>query len=300
MMRCVIVTGMSGAGKSTALKVLEDDGYFCVDNLPIGLIEQFFGLIQNEKEGGTDRDRVAVGIDIRSGRALAQLGPVLDRLRAAGVRFQILFLEASDEAIVRRFKETRRTHPLARDGRIGEGVAAEREQLRFLKEQADYIIDTSQLLTHELKTELEKIFVEDRDFRNMMVTVLSFGFKFGIPADADLVFDVRFLPNPYYVDSLRNLTGEDAPVRDYVMQSETARAFRDRLTDLLRFLIPNYIRAGRNQLVIAVGCTGGRHRSVVFAGELYHSILGLPDCGVRIEHRDMEHDNERKHYGERT
>lgn len=293
-MRCVIVTGMSGAGKSTALKVLEDDGYFCVDNLPVQLIGKFIELAKNRKE--EDQNRIAVGIDIRSGQDLPLLLPVLDGLCESDVSLRILFLEASDETIVRRFKETRRTHPLARDGRIGKAVAEEREKLKFLKKRADYIIDTSQLLTRELKIELEKIFVEGRSFRNMMVTILSFGFKFGIPKDADLVFDVRFLPNPYYVDSLRNLTGMDAPVRDYVMENDTAREFRSRLVDLIRFLIPNYIQEGRNQLVIAIGCTGGRHRSVVFAEELYRSILELPDCGVRIEHRDTEHDNVRKHY----
>lgn len=297
-MRCVIVTGMSGAGKSTALKVLEDDGYFCVDNMPIKLLEKFIDLAKNQEEGGVDR--IAVGIDIRSGQALPQLEPVLGRIRSESIRVQILFLDASDETLVKRFKETRRTHPLARDGRIGQGVASEREKLRFLKEQADYIIDTSQMLTRELRVELEKIFVEDRSFRNMMVTVLSFGFKFGIPSDADLVFDVRFLPNPYYVDALRNLTGKDAPVRDYVMNNDTAREFRDRLVDLLRFLIPNYIGEGRHRLVIALGCTGGRHRSVVLAEELCNSLLELPDCGVRIEHRDIANDNVRKRYEERT
>lgn len=297
-MRCVIVTGMSGAGKSTALKVLEDDGYFCVDNMPIKLLEKFVDLALNQEEGGIDR--IAVGIDIRSGQALPQLEPVLNRLRSENIRFQILFLEASDETLVNRFKETRRTHPLARDGRIGQGVASERGKLRFLKEQADYIIDTSQMLTRELKVELEKIFVEDRSFRNIIVTVLSFGFKFGIPSDADFVFDVRFLPNPYYVDTLRNLTGKDAPVRDYVMNNDTARKFRDRLVDLIRFLIPNYIEEGRHRLIIALGCTGGRHRSVVLAEELYSSLLELPDCGARIEHRDIAHDNVRKHYEERT
>lgn len=297
-MRCVIVTGMSGAGKSTALNVLEDVGYFCVDNLPVQLIEKFVDLAASQEEGGFDR--IAVGIDIRSGRALTQIGPVLARLRGNGTTCEILYLEASDEVLVRRFKETRRTHPLARNDRIEKGVATERVRLKFLKERADYIIDTSQLLTRELKTELEKIFVEDRPFRNMMVTVLSFGFKFGIPKDADLVFDVRFLPNPYYVDRLRNLTGQDAPVRDYVMNNDTAAEFRERLIGMIRFLIPRYIDEGKNQLVVALGCTGGRHRSVVFAEELYRDLLGLPDCGVRIEHRDMIHDNVRKNYEERT
>ncbi|MGI6117142.1 MAG: RNase adapter RapZ [Bilifractor sp.] len=293
-MRCVIVTGMSGAGKSTALNVLEDAGYYCVDNLPVQLVEKFTELAENSDSVKTNK--IAMGIDIRSGKFLSELAPVLNALKGRGIRYEILFLDASDAVLVRRFKETRRAHPLARGGRIETGVQEERKQLKFLKDQADYIVDTSQLLTRDLKSELEKIFVENRSFRSMIITVLSFGFKFGIPADADLVFDVRFLPNPYYVEELKPLTGKDKAIRDYVMNNDTARQFHSMLIDMVKFLIPNYIREGKHQLVIAIGCTGGRHRSVTIAEDLFYNLLAVPDCGVRIEHRDMEHDNVIKRY----
>lgn len=293
-MRCVIVTGMSGAGKSTALNVLEDAGYYCVDNLPVQLVEKFTELAENSDSVKTNK--IAMGIDIRSGKFLSELAPVLNALKGRGIRYEILFLDASDAVLVRRFKETRRAHPLARGGRIETGVQEERKQLKFLKDQADYIVDTSQLLTRDLKSELEKIFVENRSFRSMIITVLSFGFKFGIPADADLVFDVRFLPNPYYVEELKPLTGKDKAIRDYVMNNDTARQFHSMLINMVKFLIPNYIREGKHQLVIAIGCTGGRHRSVTIAEDLFYNLLAVPDCGVRIEHRDMEHDNVIKRY----
>ena len=290
--RLVIVTGMSGAGKSTALKVLEDAGYFCVDNLPIPLIEKLVTLALNS--AGGKMEQVALGVDIRSGKALPELQEVLERLSMAGISHEILFLDARDDILIKRYKETRRLHPLSGTGRVEAGIAREREALAFLKIQADYIIDTSQLLTRELKQELEKIFVQDGHFKSLMITVLSFGFKYVIPADADLVFDVRFLPNPYYVERLRPLSGNDAPVREYVMGFETAGIFMEKLTDMIRFLIPNYIEEGKNQLVIAIGCTGGRHRSVALAGELYGRLGNSDEYGLRIEHRDMERDAVRK------
>ena len=213
-MRFVIVTGMSGAGKSTALKMLEDAEYFCVDNLPIPLVEKFAQLTADGTSG--EIQKVAVGIDIRSGQALPDLQNVLEWMSINGICYEILFLDASDDVLVKRYKETRRTHPLAGLGRVDEGIRKERKALEFLKKDADYILDTSQLLTRELKAELDKIFVQDQKFKNLMITVLSFGFKYGIPADSDLVFDVRFLPNPYYVEGMRPLSGNDAPVRDYV------------------------------------------------------------------------------------
>ena len=205
-MRFVIVTGMSGAGRSTALRILEDAGYFCVDNLPISLIEKFSELIY---PGNMEVTKVALGIDIRSGKAFGELAATLEDLTAAGVGYEILYLDASDEVLVKRYKETRRSHPLALDGRVADGIHEERKRLEFLKKQADYIIDTSSLLTRELKQELDKIFVQNKNFKNLVITVLSFGFKYGIPTDSDLVFDVRFLPNPYYYEDLKKMSGND-------------------------------------------------------------------------------------------
>lgn len=287
-MRFVIVTGVSGAGKSTALKMLEDARYFCVDNLPIQLLEKFASLLPEIH--GEDVQNVALGIDARSGRALDELEVVLDRMKEAGYEFEILFLDAEDSVLVKRYKETRRSHPLAMTGRVDEGIRIEREKMHFLKERADYIIDTSYLLTRELKQEVEKIFVDNQEFCNLMVSVLSFGFKYGIPADADLVFDVRFLPNPYYVDELRPLTGMEDSVFEYVMNSSAAREFADRLEDMVRFLIPHYVKEGKTNLVIAIGCTGGKHRSVTLARELYGRLLKSGQYGFRLEHRDIEKD----------
>ena len=288
-MRFVIVTGMSGAGKSTALKMLEDAEYFCVDNLPIPLVEKFAQLTVDGTSG--EIQKVAVGIDIRSGQALPDLQNVLEKMRMNGICYEILFLDASDDVLVKRYKETRRTHPLAGLGRVDEGIKKERKALEFLKKDADYILDTSQLLTRELKTELDKIFVQDQKFKNLMITVLSFGFKYGIPADSDLVFDVRFLPNPYYIDTLREKTGNEAEVQDYVMQNDKGRIFLDKLKDMMEFLIPNYILEGKNQLVIAIGCTGGKHRSVTLANALYQILDKEESYGVRIEHRDIGKDS---------
>ena len=282
----VFVTGMSGAGRTTALKIMEDLGFFCVDNLPIPLIGKFVQLTREGEEGKIHR--VAMGIDIRSGDDLPELQPIFEELRQEGVLCRILFLDADDRTLIKRYKETRRKHPLAGQGRIEGGLEQEREKLRFLKESADYILDTSQLLTRELRTELERIFVEQEDFRSLMISVLSFGFKYGIPADSDLVFDVRFLPNPYYVTEIREFTGKEAPIRDFVMKYEECRQFVDKLVDLIRFLIPYYIREGKNQLILSIGCTGRRHRSVVLAEELYRRLSDGKEYGIRIEHRDMD------------
>ena len=282
----VFVTGMSGAGRTTALKIMEDLGFFCVDNLPIPLIGKFVQLTREGEEGKIHR--VAMGIDIRSGDDLPELQPIFEELRQEGVLCRILFLDADDRTLIKRYKETRRKHPLAGQGRIEGGLEQEREKLRFLKESADYILDTSQLLTRELRAELERIFVEQEDFRSLMISVLSFGFKYGIPADSYLVFDVRFLPNPYYVTEIREFTGKEAPIRDFVMKYEECRQFVDKLVDLIRFLIPYYIREGKNQLILSIGCTGGRHRSVVLAEELYRRLSDGKEYGIRIEHRDMD------------
>lgn len=291
-MRFVIVTGMSGAGKSTALKMLEDAGYFCVDNLPIPLLEKFSQFISQGNSGSIQK--VALGVDIRSGLDMKGMERALEEITMNGLDYEILFLDANDDVLVKRYKETRRSHPLARNGRVETGIRQEREKLVFLKKHADYIIDTSQLLTRELKGELDKIFVKNQNFKNLMITILSFGFKYGIPSDSDLVFDVRFLPNPYYIDSMRPLSGNDAPVRDYVMGFEAAQVFLDKLEDLILFLIPNYILEGKNQLVVSIGCTGGKHRSVTLANALYQRLEKSEGYGIRIEHRDIGKDAIRK------
>lgn len=287
-MKFVILTGMSGAGKSTAIKMMEDIGFYCVDNLPIALLEKFVEL--SDLQQNTELQKVAVGIDIRNGQALTELRDTLNRIKAAGVHCDILFLDAEDSVLVKRYKETRRNHPLSGNERVDKGIEEERKQMAFLKERADYIIDTSRLLTRELKTELDKIFVQNQDYKNLFITVLSFGFKYGIPADSDLVFDVRFLPNPYYVEGLRAKTGNDEEIQDYVFQFQEACVFIEKLEDMLNFLIPNYITEGKNQLVIAVGCTGGKHRSVTLANELYRRLSVKKEYGVKIEHRDIGKD----------
>lgn len=290
-MKLVIVTGMSGAGKTIALKILEDLGFYCVDNLPISLVDRFAELIM---ESSGDIRNVALGIDIRSGEELPRLSETLDKWSRDKIPYEILFLDASDQILIKRYKETRRKHPLSGAGRIDEGIIKERGRMRFLKEKADYIIDTSQLLTKELRRELEKIFVHDQHYQNLFITVLSFGFKYGIPADADLVFDVRFLPNPYYVEELRQHTGEEVPVQEYVKRGGTAEVFLGKIYDMLEFLIPNYVAEGKNQLVVAIGCTGGKHRSVTIAREIYNHLSAKEELGVKLEHRDIEKDSKRK------
>lgn len=290
-MELVIVTGMSGAGKTVALKMMEDMGYYCVDNLPIPLMEKFAQLILNSHG---QQNRVALGIDIRSGEDLSVMGEVLDSWKKTGVSYRILFLEAGDQTLIKRYKETRRSHPLSGSGRLDQGIARERGKLEFLKHKADFIIDTSQLLTRELRQELDQIFEKNGSFSNLFITVLSFGFKYGIPPDADLVFDVRFLPNPYYEEELRFRTGEEKEVQDYVMKGGTGEEFLKKLTDMLEFLIPNYVLEGKNQLVIAVGCTGGRHRSVTIADSLYRRLRDVREVGLRIDHRDIDKDHKRK------
>ena len=287
-MRLVIVTGLSGAGKSTALKMLEDARYFCVDNLPIPLVSKFVSLMAGMQ--GEDVQNAAIGIDARSGRSLRELEQVLDQLSESGYEFEILFLDAEDRVLVKRYKESRRSHPLSMYGRVDEGIRQEREKMHFLKERADYIIDTTHLLARELKKEVNRIFVDNGKFGNMVISVLSFGFKYGIPDDADLVFDVRFLPNPYYIDELRPHTGMDDDVYGYVMDSPAAGEFADKLTDMIRFLIPNYVKEGKTSLVIAIACTGGRHRSVTLARVLHERLQETAEYGIRLEHRDIGKD----------
>ena len=281
-MRFVIVTGMSGAGKSSVLKMLEDAGFFCVDNLPFKLVKKFVNLIMQG-----NNDKVALGLDIRSGQSLEELDKVLDDMKSVGYPYEILFLDCSPEVLVKRYKETRRIHPLSQSGRVDKGIELEREKLDFLRKKADVIIDTSHLLIRELKAQIDKIYIEDKNFKNFMIMILSFGFKYGIPVDSDLVFDVRFLPNPFYVTELKTKTGMDAEVRKFVMDSELAGQFLDKLEDMLTFLIPHYISEGKNQLVISIGCTGGKHRSVTLTNEIAERMVGL-GYGIKTEHRDIE------------
>lgn len=284
-MRFVIITGMSGAGKSSVLKMLEDNNFFCVDNLPIELIIKFAELTYNTE---TDKHRsVALGIDIRSGQALQELEEVLNQMQKMKYPYEILFLDASDEILIKRYKETRRSHPLAPEGRVDEGIATERKELEFLRLRANYILDTSYLLIRELRGEIEKIFMQNQKFNNLFVTILSFGFKYGIPADADLIFDVRFMPNPYYIEELKAQTGNDLPVKEYVMNSNVSKEFLNKLEDMIKFLIPNYIAEGKNQLVIGIGCTGGKHRSVTVANKIYEELSKNADIGVKVTHRDI-------------
>lgn len=284
-MRFVVVTGMSGSGKRTAMKMLEDVGFYCVDNLPVPLIEKFVELIATPN---SEINKVALGLDVRADQPFGDAQRILDKLRENGYLYEILFMDASDTVLLKRYKESRRMHPLSLEGRVEEGVRKERDILQGIKQKADYVIDTSNLLTRELKEEIDHIFVRNEEYNSLMVTILSFGFKNGIPADADLVFDVRFLPNPFYIDELKHKTGNDAEVQDYVMGFPEALVFLDKLMDMFDFLIPNYIKEGKHQLVIGIGCTGGKHRSVTLANELYTKMKDHGNYGVKLYHRDIK------------
>ncbi|MBQ9491677.1 MAG: RNase adapter RapZ [Firmicutes bacterium] len=283
-MKFIIVTGMSGAGKSSVLKFLEDVGFFCVDNLPPFLILKF---AQMYFEMSTQIKKVAIGIDIRGGKLFNDLFFNLEKIDKAN--YKILFLDASDNVLVKRFKETRRVHPIAKakSERIIFGIKKEREILKKVKSRADYIIDTSFMKSNDLKEKINDIFVAQKKFDGLMINIISFGFKYGIPEDSDLVFDVRFLPNPFYIKELKNLTGNDLDVKNYVLKFELSHKFLDKVLDLINFLIPNYIHEGKNQLVISIGCTGGKHRSVTIANEIYKKLF---DSGrnVLINHRDIK------------
>ena len=283
-MRLVVVTGMSGSGKRTALKMLEDMGYYCVDNLPVKLIEKFVELVS---EKNTELSKVALGLDVRADEPFCEVVKILNTIKDGNIKPEILFLETSEQVLLRRYKETRRLHPLSPDGRVEDGIKKEREILVDIKKNADYVIDTSNLLTRDFKEELDKIFLQNKQYNNLMVNIVSFGFKNGIPQDADLVFDVRFLPNPFYVERLKNLTGLDEAVQDYVMGFKESGEFLDMLENMLRFLIPNYIKEGKYQLVIGIGCTGGHHRSVTLANELYKR-LASGNYGITVTHRVVD------------
>ncbi len=281
-MRFVIVTGMSGSGKTHALKMLEDLGYFCVDNLPLELVGKFAELAGSSAQ---EYSKVALGLDVRSlykGRSsVDDFLEIMDEYP-----HEILFLDCAERTLVRRYKASRRMHPLAKNGRIEDGIALEREYLKALRECADYVVDTSDLLTRQLQEELSRLFATDAEEGNLFLSILSFGYKYGIPSDADLVFDVRFLPNPFYVDELKHKTGNEKEVQDYVCQTGEADDFLHRAEDLLDYLLPRYVAEGKRQLMVCVGCTGGRHRSVTMANRLadYYSESSWP---VSVLHRDI-------------
>ena len=283
-MRFVVVTGMSGGGKRTALKMLEDAGFYCVDNLPVSLVEKFVELIAMPN---SEISKVALGLDVRADQSFLDATRILSQLKNKGYKFEILFMDADEAALIKRYKESRRVHPLAQDGRVADGVRKERDVLENIRKNADYVIDTSNLLTRELKEELDRIFVKNEEYNSLMITVMSFGFKHGIPADADLVFDVRFLPNPFYIDELKKKTGNEKEVQDYVMSFHESEEFMEKLTDMVQFLIPNYIKEGKYRLVIAIGCTGGKHRSVTLANELYKRMKNQGNYGIKLYHRDV-------------
>ena len=279
----VIITGLSGAGKSHAIKCFEDMGFFCVDNLPTTLIPTFADLIARSRH---DVQRVALGVDVREGEYLSHLLESLHELKRRGHAVEVLFLEASDEVLVRRYHESRRRHPMGAEGNVLDAIRAERKAMAHMREIADRIIESSNLTVHQLKALLAEAYVTPRARGGLTASLVSFGFKHGIPFDADLVFDVRFLPNPHFVDGLRPLDGRDKRVREFVFGHDEARELLDRLRDLLQFLLPFYEREGKAYLTIAVGCTGGRHRSVTFVEELREFLESL-GYGPTIVHRDI-------------
>jgi UPF0042 nucleotide-binding protein len=284
--RVVIITGVSGSGKSTALRALEDAGFYCVDNLPIVFLEK---LLELSAHTAGEVTRIALGVDAREGRFLGEAPRVIDEVRRTGTRVDIVFLDASDEALLRRYSETRRRHPLAAGGSVPEGIAAERKALEGLKTIANEVIDSSSLNVHQLKRLVHARFVEG-EAEHMGVTVISFGFRYGLPSHADLVLDVRFLPNPYFVPELKPFTGTDLRVERFVLDQADAQAFLDRTVDLCAFLLPRYRAEGKSYLTIAVGCTGGRHRSVAVAAELARRLRGAGSTAVRLWHRDVDKD----------
>jgi UPF0042 nucleotide-binding protein len=280
----VVLTGLSGAGKSYAIKSFEDMGSFCVDNLPTTLIPTFADLVAR---AGQRVERVALGVDVREGEYLTHLLGTLAELRKRGHHVEVLFLEASEETLVRRYRETRRRHPLAPEGNVLDGIRAERKALSHLREVADRIIDTSTLTVHQLKDLLLEHYGAPRRRRGLSVSLVSFGFKHGVPFDADLVFDVRFLPNPHFVEGLRPLDGRDARVRGFVMQHAESKELARRLQEFLDFVLPAYQREGKAYLTVAIGCTGGRHRSVALVEEL-RAAIERHDVGVTVVHRDID------------
>jgi UPF0042 nucleotide-binding protein len=280
----IIITGLSGSGKSFAIRALEDNGFFCVDNIPALLIPKFIDLAQGYQE---EIRRIALGVDLRGSQFLQALPQVLSDVRAAGHHVQILFFDASDEVLLRRFSETRRPHPLAGQGSIQDGISRERKALEPIRALADKVIDTSDFNVHQLKREMEQEFCDAPQARHMALFFTSFGYKYGIPHDTDMIFDVRFLPNPYFVNELRAKTGLDVEVRDYVLGNQETQDFLDHLYALLEFTLPLYEREGKSTLTLALGCTGGRHRSVVLVQELQQRFSD-GHLRIHVKHRDID------------
>jgi UPF0042 nucleotide-binding protein len=280
----IIITGLSGSGKSFAIRALEDNGFFCVDNLPALLIPKFIDLCHGYTE---DIMRIALGVDLRGGQFLQSLPQVLAEVKTAGHHVQILFFDASDDVLLRRFSETRRPHPLAGQDSIQDGISRERKALESIRALADRVIDTSEFNVHQLKREMEQQFCQAPSARRMALFFTSFGYKYGIPHDTDLILDVRFLPNPYFVNELRDKTGLDSEVREFVLKDPETAMFLDRLYGLLEFTLPLYEREGKSSLTLALGCTGGRHRSVLLVEEL-RKRFGDGAFRVHVKHRDID------------
>ncbi|MBO4897667.1 MAG: RNase adapter RapZ [Clostridia bacterium] len=285
-MRVVIVTGLSGAGKSKAIRCLEDLGFYCVDNMPPVLLSKFVEMCYNSQG---KLSNVALVVDSRGREMFRELIGELEELKKNGFEHEILFLEATDDVIIRRYKESRRNHPMAAGITIKEGIAKERDLLHAVKKHADYVIDTSNMKPEHLNENIKSLFCDENEGDRMIINVVSFGFKYGLPADCDLVFDVRFLPNPFYIEELRPKTGRDKEIYDYVMQFENSQTFRDKMLDMLDFLVPQYVEEGKGNLVIGIGCTGGKHRSVVMS-EILYKHLKENDHNCVINHRDIEKD----------
>lgn len=282
-MEFLIITGMSGAGKSQAVKALEDINYYCMDNVPPSLLPEFASLCRESKK---TIEKVAIVVDIRGGIFFNDLFKSLEFLESEGFKHEILFLDATDEVLTKRFKELRRPHPLTPDGRVLDGIETERLKLKEVKARANHIIDTSNLTTAKLKEEIHRIFLEGKEHKKLSISIISFGFKLGIPIDCDLVFDVRFLPNPHYIEKLKDQTGNDDEVQNYVMKFPESKEFFEKLKDMIDFLIPYYIKEGKSQLVIGIGCTGGKHRSVTIAN-LLGEYIEKDNYRTLVTHRDI-------------
>ena len=282
-LRVIIVTGMSGSGKSTALRALEDVGFFCVDNLPVVLLPK---LLEIQTDAASEISKVALVMDLRERYFLEKYAEIFAKLKEEGHRIEILFLDASDESLLRRFRETRRAHPLCERGTVMEGISLEREKLSALRAMADKIVDTSSFNVHQLKEVIQRHFMTSTTEKRLLINLMSFGFRYGLPAEADIVLDVRFLPNPYFIEELKHLNGENEKIQEYVMGWEESQTFLQKMLDMMEFLIPLYEKEGKSNLNVALGCTGGKHRSVVMAARLARYFAG-ENYLVNVAHRDI-------------